>query len=95
MTSTHCRKSKDETVTFHAHRFLWSDRLASANKIKVSVVKTTSDAGRLNIRSQDIKANARGFRCFDNDGLEFLQRPVCFTILSLHIYVIFRQLFQC
>jgi hypothetical protein len=44
MTSTLCRKSKDETVTFHAHRFLWSDRLACANKIKVSVVNTTSDA---------------------------------------------------
>jgi hypothetical protein len=41
---------KNESVTFPAHRFLWSARLARANKIKANFVNTTSDAEALNIR---------------------------------------------
>ncbi len=65
MTSILCRKVKDETLTFPAHRFLRSDCLACANKIKVNVVNATRDAEELNIRIQEIRANARGFRSFD------------------------------
>jgi hypothetical protein len=61
MTSILCCKSKDETVTFPAHRLLWSDRLAYANKIKINAMNTTCDAEGVNIRIKKLKPIVRGF----------------------------------
>jgi Transposase len=58
--------------------------LVLTNQIKVNARNTTRDAEGLNIRIHEIKANARGFRSFDNNRIRIFSKARLLSLIGLY-----------